>query len=491
MIAGICGAVALGSCANMNSITKRRDLHGSGEIHFVDAKQRAVLAQKWREYQRNSGGEIETTWLGTPKVATSYYRFCSEPPPDTYSVLGYSLAAQLQGSWPGLATETDKKLNAQIAQSLSESGSTIERTQTINLLRESMFRTCERYMNGALDDEEFVIQAARDQRAMVAILAIEQLTGVVRPAPTVLVSSGGAVVTSNPEAIADQLSKALDGKVAAKQAHDEAAEKLEAMESKACKPDDDNAVEVAEELVAPPETTPPEDEEQAAEPAGESPQQETECTEADAVEAQKDVVEKAAEALEEASKHYDTIKSMADSIGSAAAWSRANGKPGEAGGAVSMQDRTAVASAVERIVEKTFSDESELTFLCIRAFRGDGRYPEQIVSKCAQLYQATLERRVEFLDTYGSSPLEQSQKSSALFEIFWVNVAGAKVEVDDDVRSNIRASVTSPAVSGLNSSLRKLLEEAQSRAYLEKIFKNGLGPRQQAELVQVSGEAAR
>ena len=74
--------------------------------------------------------------------------------------------------------------------SIAQSAATAERTQTINLLRESMFRTCERYMNGAIDRTSFVVQAGRDWRAMIAILAIEQLTQVQRPLSTTISAAG-------------------------------------------------------------------------------------------------------------------------------------------------------------------------------------------------------------------------------------------------------------------------------------------------------------
>lgn len=67
---------------------------------------------------------------------------------------------------------------------IAEAASTTERIQTINLLRESMYRTCERYLSGAINHESFVVQAGRDWRAMLAILAIEQLTLTAPPAST-------------------------------------------------------------------------------------------------------------------------------------------------------------------------------------------------------------------------------------------------------------------------------------------------------------------
>lgn len=101
-------------------------------------------------------------------------------------------------------------LNA--AFSSSEQGSTIPRTQTINMLRELMYRTCERYLSGGYDELELSIQAIRDQRLMVSILAIEQLTGAVTPRPVLIGASGGASAGASGDAIVrlDEARRARD-----------------------------------------------------------------------------------------------------------------------------------------------------------------------------------------------------------------------------------------------------------------------------------------
>ncbi|MBX9803511.1 MAG: hypothetical protein K2Y04_12195 [Caulobacteraceae bacterium] len=105
-------------------------------------------------------------------------------------------------------------LNA--AFSSSEQGSTIPRTQTINMLRELMYRTCERYLGGGYDVLELSVQAIRDQRLMVSILAIEQLTGAVTPRPVLIGASGGASAGASSDAIVrlDEARKARDQAVA-------------------------------------------------------------------------------------------------------------------------------------------------------------------------------------------------------------------------------------------------------------------------------------
>ena len=63
-------------------------------------------------------------------------------------------------------------------------------------------------MNGAMSEEQFLVQAARDQRAMIAILAIEQLTGVVLPSSTVIVANGTAIQTDRPLEVLQRLEEA-------------------------------------------------------------------------------------------------------------------------------------------------------------------------------------------------------------------------------------------------------------------------------------------
>ncbi len=145
---------------------------------LVDAKQRAILS---------SATKKTTTRNGVSSVET-LLRTCAEPSPDVFTVLSSSLSAS--GTFTGAA---NKNATAQLATALSEAGANIGlRTQTIQVLRDVMYRTCERYMNGAIGDEEFQIQAARDQRIIVSILAIEQLTGAVRNAPMAISATAKA-----------------------------------------------------------------------------------------------------------------------------------------------------------------------------------------------------------------------------------------------------------------------------------------------------------
>lgn len=153
--------IILSACgAAHHSIFRNRTVRSDGpSIIAVDAKQRTILAVP----HPREGATRE-----------QQMRMCAEASPDVFSVIAQSLSAT--GSFEQTPDPASVRAAASIAASTSEQGSTIPRTQTINMLRELMYRTCERYLNGAISPLEMPIQAVRDQRLIVAILAIEQLT---------------------------------------------------------------------------------------------------------------------------------------------------------------------------------------------------------------------------------------------------------------------------------------------------------------------------
>lgn len=161
----------LGCSANHYAIYRKTGLNKTDStVVTVDAKQRAILY---------SNG-----------------KFCSEPSPDVFAVLAQAFSGGAEFS-----KSTDPKaIEAAItaAFSSSEQGSTISRSQTVNVLRDKMFRLCERYLNNQINGSELAIQAARDQRDMISIFAIEQLTTMATPRPVVIGAS--ASTSSNGEA---------------------------------------------------------------------------------------------------------------------------------------------------------------------------------------------------------------------------------------------------------------------------------------------------
>jgi hypothetical protein len=168
-VALLCAATTLAGCAEMTSIYHSRSIPTPPSAMTVDS------------YQRNA-------YFST---VDGVLRVCAEAAPDTFAAISASLAAKAD-----VATKS-----GELAAAISQSGATIERTQTINLLRESMYRTCERYLSKGIGPEGITVQAARDSRAMVAVLAIEQLTRTARPPAIVLSAGKTSASLPNDEAI--------------------------------------------------------------------------------------------------------------------------------------------------------------------------------------------------------------------------------------------------------------------------------------------------
>lgn len=190
----------MSGCAELNSIHHNTltPTEGAGQIMTVDAKQRhLIMMPEMKE-------DAETKW-----------RVCAEAAPDVFSA--YAMSAAAKGD----------KTGGQFGMASAETAATIERTQTINLIRESLYRTCERYASDALSKTSFVVQAARDQRSMIAILAIEQLTGAVRPKSTVISPGGTAATSFSGEAAAQLLRDAQKRVSEAEAASEEANKALE------------------------------------------------------------------------------------------------------------------------------------------------------------------------------------------------------------------------------------------------------------------------
>ncbi|MHA7900407.1 MAG: hypothetical protein ACX94B_11115 [Henriciella sp.] len=165
-------ALCLSACAsvgNLAAVNKKETLgsglNGKGFAPagvFIDAEQRAVLSNK------RSDKDIRVV--------------CAEPAPDALS----AIAAQAGVSVSDIS-------NAVSAEGgVSEAAANIGlRTQTIQTLRDGFYRVCEAYMNG-LSEEQYSIMLRRFQTNMIALLAIEQLTGAVKGGDAVVSASSGS-----------------------------------------------------------------------------------------------------------------------------------------------------------------------------------------------------------------------------------------------------------------------------------------------------------
>lgn len=431
-------AAALSACgANHHSIFRDQALVAPSEAILVDAKQRAVLTSLYYKYKREQDG----SWTESESVR----RFCSEPSPDVFSVIAQSMS--LAGSFGQESADPaaiQAALNA--AFSSAETGSTIPRTQTINMLRELMFRTCERYLSGGIDELELSVQAVRDQRLMVSILAIEQLTGAVAPNPVVLRASGSGGAGLGGEAV-ETFAKLRDEK---KKADGEAATALAAYNEKFGEDKECTKLRAVEK------------------PSAEQEKLLAECKTIE------DKKTSTASAAKEAGEAYDVVRTAMETGGvSVATVTDAIAAGGlSRAGAGSVKE---VASAVERIVALNFSDDSEVLLFCIRAMRDGESLPSDPV-----LRKVITDTCVEYMgERIGQAAAEralikaQQEAQIAIilgdFGQFWAKVAGSDGNLDMNKFNGIRSSLD-PAPVGRDKQILDAWKAGQSKAETQTDF---------------------
>ncbi len=259
--------------------------------------------------------------------------------------------------------------SVELATAISENASTIARTQTINLLRESFFRTCERFLNDSQMTPEMLVQAARDQRMMVSVLAIEQLTGSVTPPPVRITTTANATVSADAAKMMERLDAARAEMVTAETAAATLGTAAAALESSnGCK-----AIREKPEAQRNAETEVPK------------------LKECDAAQ----VKAKDARAAASAAKtHYEALRSVAGVGGAIAANTGGASEVGAVtGGQPTTADRIAVADTVERIVRSTF-EVDEYAMLCIRVLSDSNNRFADLTRVCTESVKAGIEREL-------------------------------------------------------------------------------------------------
>lgn len=146
-----------------------------GSSQLVDIQKRAILV---------GGNETTVTAKGTGTETVTNYRVCAEPSPDAMSAMAMEAAAK-----GGVPSKVSVELSAALQQSAAFVGL---RTTSIQLLRDFGYRLCEAHLSGAINNGQYDLLMRRFQKNVVALLAIEQLTGAVKAPPVVLTSRGHA-----------------------------------------------------------------------------------------------------------------------------------------------------------------------------------------------------------------------------------------------------------------------------------------------------------
>jgi len=162
----------------------------SGESRLVEAKHRAILSVKRTVF--GSEGQPVLDDRGRPVASVSV---CAEPSPDALQ----STALALGGKASAKALEA--LLSVSYARSETQTYVGL-RTQTIQLLRDAYFRLCEAFMNDGIDAIAYDVLQRRFQSQIVALLAVEQLTGAV--------VAGKRDAGESPDAQLTRIASALD-----------------------------------------------------------------------------------------------------------------------------------------------------------------------------------------------------------------------------------------------------------------------------------------
>jgi len=327
--------LAVGCSANYKSIYRHNAIDDEASITTIDAKQRAILSNTYSEKDKNNDENDDES----EKRERSIRRFCSEPSPDVYSVVAQALSAG--GAFGKSADPTSIEAAFNVAFADAEQGSTIPRTQTINMLRELMFNTCVRHLNGAYTDLEMSIQAVRDQRLMVSILAIEQITGPVSPKPVVIGATSTAESGAGGVAIV-RLDDALKARNAAAENHKKADKAFNDLNGDAKECDAiAAAVEKKEELT------------------NEQKEQQPKCDEA------RTALASATDLLSKKNDHYADLKRLAATAGIATSTELSAIAQGgiDRAHTESIKD---VLSTVDSIVARNFDNDTEVLLFCIR-----------------------------------------------------------------------------------------------------------------------------
>lgn len=173
------------STGNLTAIHKRTGLGetaGEAQGVFIDAEQRAIISgtrPARKDWRLDPNGTYQ--WV---EVEGERLIVCAEPSPDALSAIAAQAGVSL--------SDVSRALTAQGG--ISETAASIGlRTQTIQILRDGFYRLCEAQLNG-LPDVQYAIMLRRFQTNMIALLAIEQLTGAVKGSDAIVSASAGSAL---------------------------------------------------------------------------------------------------------------------------------------------------------------------------------------------------------------------------------------------------------------------------------------------------------
>ena len=148
-----------------------------GDNLSIDARQRVVLVT-------HKGGKTRDRTV-----------VCTEPSPDALTAQAASGSASGSATLPSAAEGAtgQSSFSGSIAGASSEAAASIAmRSQTIQLLRDGLFRACEAYMNGAIDQHQYNIVLLNIDKLMITLLGVDAIGGTPTTAAVTLGIAGKA-----------------------------------------------------------------------------------------------------------------------------------------------------------------------------------------------------------------------------------------------------------------------------------------------------------
>lgn len=218
----------LSSCAFFNTYHNQDNISSPGNTS-VDAKQRFLIygsAPETTVIKKYIDGQLTET-KGERLI------YCAEPSPDALSA--FTASFDLSAVKPEVA-------EAALKGAFGESAATIGiRTQSIQLLRDAMYRNCEAYLAGAISKPDFTALQKSYQKSMVTLVAIEQLARAVAPGQVTINTTADRTASQNIVELKKMIDKS-SASVAELQAKKEEADKnlsdsKEILKDKVRKPD--------------------------------------------------------------------------------------------------------------------------------------------------------------------------------------------------------------------------------------------------------------
>lgn len=164
-------------CGNWDAVYRKHNFT-DGDSAITDIKSRAIISAVEEYTLPNESG-----------TSNKRVRICAEPSPDAITAYAAELAAKVQKG-----DDTSLGINGAYQGS---AGFTGQRTQTVQLLRDQLYRLCEANLNGWLNPREYEMLLSRNQRYTLALMTIENLTDVIRPPAVILETSGSASSPQN------------------------------------------------------------------------------------------------------------------------------------------------------------------------------------------------------------------------------------------------------------------------------------------------------